>query len=613
MSPIDCKMHQDARCKSYWYLQGVEAVLSALRFDPVRLRLSWHAGNPPDVERCKLCSAYREAHVLHRIDEKALYALLGEDDTNSKSLLESIRWEGKSLPCGLLDTQLLQRQVVERLSAYLTEKEMKRCSPMQLCCTALLLAVDSLMQDDHSSIQMGKLAASNQILQRYRQQLARTNGTVLLSKHRYRQLRRIALEEGLDTEQALLLGGPELPGRIYSDEVYFALSPARCQELESWRHRHAERLALAARVRSAVAHVYDLRHAAHRRGEGTLQLKVLVQPGHAQFVREASELVDEGFMISIDYGADADALVWHALVHPNHEGIHIMDARQATSQCAGSYLACPGLQDITMTVDFTEAAGAGRVAGWKTAAYAPIFHLEFAYDQWLPRPVASLLERAGGPRTVGLHAWYRHSNEDAWSSFKVLVLHRGSLGSNWTLGAPDLSWTLQAPPRFAEAPFPCWKTDMTKPAMAALISHKARSTAPEALEKSFREWLGDLRVLQEAVDQQYSWQRQSYRDLHLAQILTDLFLFFARGQVLSDQGVKDCVMPAAHVGRAWLEEVRMLATSRRLPEMHGDVMFNRVFGALAQYVHGNATNPKAEPYECIVPAMIHSFCRQAVA
>jgi hypothetical protein len=89
-------------------------------------------------------------------------------------------------------------------------------------------------------------------------------------------------------------------------------------------------------------------------------------------------------------------------VHPNHEGIHIMDARQATSQCAGSYLACPGLQawdlalpslelnepngsgrvnynclqDITMTVDFTEAAGAGRVAGWKTAAYAPIFHLE---------------------------------------------------------------------------------------------------------------------------------------------------------------------------------------------------------------------------------------------
>ena len=50
-----------------------------LRFDPVRLRLSWQAQNPPDVERCKLCSAYREAHVLHRIDESALRALLPEE------------------------------------------------------------------------------------------------------------------------------------------------------------------------------------------------------------------------------------------------------------------------------------------------------------------------------------------------------------------------------------------------------------------------------------------------------------------------------------------------------------------------------------------------------
>lgn len=24
-----------------------------------------------------------------------------------------------------------------------------------------------------------------------------------------------------------MLGGPEIPGRVYSDEVYFALSPAR--------------------------------------------------------------------------------------------------------------------------------------------------------------------------------------------------------------------------------------------------------------------------------------------------------------------------------------------------------------------------------------------------
>eukprot|EP00913_Durusdinium_trenchii_P000590 g545.t1 len=102
-------------------------------FDPVRLRLSWQASNPPDTKRCRLCSTYREAHVLHPQD--------------AKSILESIRWESKSLPCGLLDTQLLQRKVVERLSSSLSSDEIKRCLPMQLCCTALLLAVNSLMQD----------------------------------------------------------------------------------------------------------------------------------------------------------------------------------------------------------------------------------------------------------------------------------------------------------------------------------------------------------------------------------------------------------------------------------------------------------------------------------
>eukprot|EP00913_Durusdinium_trenchii_P000591 g546.t1 len=403
------------------------------------------------------------------------------------------------------------------------------------------------------------------------------------------------MQEGLDVEHALLLGGAELPGHIHTDEVYFALSPGRCQELEAWRQRHAQRLALATELRSAVAHLYDLRHADRK----TLQLKVLVQPGHSQFVREASKLVDEGFMISMDYGADADALVWHALVHPNHEGIHIMDARQALSGCAGSYLACPGLQDITMTVDFTEAAGAGSTAGWRTAAYAPIFHLEFAFDEWLDRPVASLLERAGGPRTIGLHAWYRHSNEDAWSSFKVLVLHRGTRANNWTLGARDLSWPLQAVPRLAEAPFPCWKHD----AQMQLLE----------LEESFHSWLADLQKLQEAVDLQYGRQRQSYRDLHLVQILTDFLLFFARDQVRTS-GVHGCMRPETKVGSAWLDQVRFLATARRLPEMHGEVMFNRAFNAIAAYMHGNNTGAEpAEPYECLVAAMMSSFCQQAAA
>lgn len=34
--------------------------------------------------------------------------------------------------------------------------------------------------------------------------------------------------------------------------------------------------------------------------------------------------------------------------------------------------------------------------------------------------------------------------------------------------------------------------------MAALISHQARAAGAEALEEAFRQWLGDLRALQEA-------------------------------------------------------------------------------------------------------------------
>eukprot|EP00438_Fugacium_kawagutii_P001500 Skav202546 [mRNA] locus=scaffold2011:291368:300107:- [translate_table: standard] len=88
--------------------------------------------------------------------------------------------------------------------------------------------------------------------------------------------------------------------------------------------------------------------------------------------------------------------------------------------------------------------------------------------------------------------------------------------------------------------------------------------------------------------------------------------FFARGQLLQSEieGIDDCVRPPVHLGRAWLEEARMMATLRRLPEMHGDAMFERVFGALVQYVEGNSSS-EAEPYECIVPAMMSSFCRQA--
>ena len=43
-------------------------------------------------------------------------------------------------------------------------------------------------------------------------------------------------------------------------------------------------------------------------------------------------------------------------------------------------------------------------------------------------------------------------------------------------------------------------------------------------------------------------------------------------------------------------------------------MFNRAFNAIAAYMHGNNTGAEpAEPYECLVAAMMSSFCQQAAA
>ena len=43
-----------------------------------------------------------------------------------------------------------------------------------------------------------------------------------------------------------------------------------------------------------------------------------------EFAREATKLLDRGAMITIDYGADFEALAWLQVVKPNYEGVHII-------------------------------------------------------------------------------------------------------------------------------------------------------------------------------------------------------------------------------------------------------------------------------------------------
>jgi len=634
--------------------------------DPVRLRLMWRVGRPPSPQRCADCNAYREAHVLHRVDVAALDALLsspaaGAGGVPADVTVESLIWEGQVLPCGMLGTDALVRAMTA-IAEDLRPAERGSCAPMLLCCLPFLLAVNQALQYNYDSLQPHRFLrreadGSRELLRLYRHHLLRTNSTVLLSKERYRMLRRLAVANGPEVERALLVGSAPsvLPGRVHSEEVFLALAPRRCKELHGWMQRQAERLAAAARLHNGVAWIFDGDAGASKTA---MHLKMVVRPGEATFTEQASKLLDGGFLVTLDYGADADALAWQALIRPHYEGIHVMDARRENlEECtAVSYLECPGLQDLTTSVDFTEVSEAGRrLGGWKVLAYGPIFLLELGFDDagtpdlappGDPYRLGHILERAGGLRTTGLQAWYRKPESDPWASFKVLVQHRGGYGASWTLGpAAAGEWTLPASPRLFGTPAPCWRRDITKPPLAALIASaahraltaKGRAARPAAeanvhkgsspqlalpsaahetdqaqqmvsLQEQFQVvLLQGTEPLATLVDAQHAAQQQAYADAHLALLLVDYH------RLLLQPTGKECALPTPP---SLLPEVREIAESRRLRELYGSDPFDRVFGDLTESIFGNATPPGPDshpPYVCLASKALHGRCGAAVA
>jgi len=616
----------------------------------------------PSARRCADCRSYREAHVIHRVDLPVLHALLQPSVSKvgstaaeaARSIAQSVEWEGVSLPCGLLKTPALAHAMAV-IAADLPPEERGWCSPMLVCCLPFLLAVNHALQYSDAALEPAQIEAHDEEGQTelgrlYRHHQQRTNGTVILSKERYRQLRRLAQARGPEVERAFLVGGHPslLPGRVHSEEVLLALSPARCKELKGWMRRNAERLSAAAHLRNHVAWIYDGDPSA---ANTAVHLKMVVRPGEAQFVEQTSQLLDNGFLVTLDYGADADALAWQALIRPNHEGILVMDARdELLQECTEvSYLECPGLQDITTSVDFTEVAQAGKeLGGWSVLAYGPIFLLELAFAQSLPGlapandplRLGHLVERAGGLRTTGLQAWYLKHEEDPWASFKILVQHRGTHGAQWSLGPLGTEWPLHASPRLFRSPSSCWRSDLSKPPMGALVAASAhRTLGNEALhaytdlaalnEGSVGEGVRPHEGLRRAesaterasllqhfqsvllhsqtplahiLDEQHSVQKQAYADTHLALLLVDYVQFLRPHE--------DCkVIQSDDV----LSEIRTIATTRRLHELYGDDHFNRVLSDLAESVFANPNSTLSgfgahPPYVCLAERALRSHC-----
>lgn len=626
-------------------------------FDPVRLRLSWSVARPPTVRRCAACSAYREAYVLHRIDHASLRHLLEPEGASpgDSSSVDTMIWEGKSLPCGLLAAPAFARSMAA-VAAELTLAERAWCAPMVVCCLPFLLAINQALQYTYESLhertprQRDPGSGTSALTRLYRHHMAKTNGTVPLSKDRYRELRRIASARGPEVEKALLIGSMPsvLPGRVHTDEVFLALSEGRCRELKGWMSRHAERLAVAARIRGATAWIYDGDSSAART---TMHLKLVVRPGEAEFAHQSALLIDEGFLVTLDYGADADALAWQSLIRPNYEGVHTMDARdELADECTmRGMFECPGLQDLTTSADFTEVAEAGRsLGGWEVLAYGPIFLMELAFDQTLPglappgdpTSLGHLVERAGGLRTTNLQAWYHKPESDPWASFKFLVQHRGMLGRNWSLGPLGSAWPLQPGPRLFRFPSPLWAEDLTKPPLAGLIASAAHlhlgdnawatyssgarepaqatagalilPEAPEAHGALLRQFQALLvqsdEPLAAVLDRQHAAQQQAYADAHLALILVDYW------RLVQLPGAEDVCseVPSAPALAHAVAEVRAIADSRRLPELYGEEAFSRVLRDLNVNVFARRTlpGPGSHPtYVCLASRALFGRCR----
>ena len=356
----------------------------------------------------------------------------------------------------------------------------------------------------------------------------------------------------------------------------------------------------------------------------------MLRPGEAEFARETAKLLDEGFLVTLDYGADADALLWFAAIRPHYEGIHIMDARaEFLDVCTVvSHLECPGLQDLTTSVDFTEVAMAGAECGWTQKAYGPIWLLELGSDHG---GLGHLLERAGGLRSPSLQAWYLTPEQDPWASFKILVQHRGQRGGGWSLGPLSQEWPLSPVPRLLRAPSPCWSRDITKPPLASLVttaSHQSlgekvwrmysaateyadqplQTLHPEAiledesvvdtLSQHFLAFLMQEELLP-LLEQQSEAQQRAYANAHLAALLVDYWRYLE---------------PKGSNFTAWnpvQEQVRDMAASRLLPILYGEKRFEEVFRQLENHVftfNGSVALRSAEaspPYLCLALKAFH--------
>ncbi|CAD7941603.1 unnamed protein product [Amoebophrya sp. A25] len=527
-------------------------------FDPVKLKLVWQTGNPPNPSEVRSCRSWREVYVMHRVE---------------RSLLLNSNWqrEASAIVCAYLDDPWIARLIGMKF------QHERRCYPYAVCCVPMLLALNKMLHYDHLFLERLEYRNFDFFLEEYERQVA--DSRALVTKEQYRMIRRAHLND-YQMEEDLLTGN-----KIATDQVAMLLTEERCTELTAFFARHALRFSRAAERRDAIDRTAPLSEIST-----SSFLKWVVRPGEEEFARETSLLLDRGISISIDYGADFEALAWLQIVKPNYEGIHIMDARHGNLCTNKGELQCPGMHDITTNVDFTNFAESAR--DFKVISYAPMAEMErsFGFGARQQSLFPHVIEQAGGIRSAGIWGWYSTKNTEPWASFKLLVMQKGELALNPFHGMA------QFPLLRARDEVDHCMEDTLLPSLAGALLRESKlrlnSVEPWATAHVLARLNPDL-----VYDQELDRQRAVMNEYHLSILLLDYAAHLSEGS---------CPI-------RWDEEqMREIADARLLRQVFGEAALERALRYYVQVNNMTVVKPsygaKFSPVGCMLRKGLLSYC-----
>eukprot|EP00929_Paragymnodinium_shiwhaense_P010091 TRINITY_DN11457_c0_g2_i1.p1 TRINITY_DN11457_c0_g2~~TRINITY_DN11457_c0_g2_i1.p1 ORF type:complete len:833 (+),score=194.28 TRINITY_DN11457_c0_g2_i1:226-2724(+) len=406
-------------------------------FAPVKLRFSLYGS--PNITSC---TAWQEVRLVHTIPVgqlRSVLQLMGHTEASIETMIEGLQGYTDTVFCSVANTTI-GREARERV-------------PAETSCMALTFGLSDLV----NHVDLGVPAASHNMRLRIRKDPklwgrlrqivialnAELQDSVAVPRDVYRQLRFQMRDLPEIEAQFLHLSHTYL--------VPVSINEKRCEELSWWFVAHKDRVA-------RLAQFY--------RPLGYPALHLVVRPGEKDFIELVDCLVGPsgGFKLSLDYGANFEALSHSFSIDPKNDGIFVPpiphELMQDLPECHNFWPKCAGRIDWTTFVDFTNLAAAGELLGWETRFYGPQslleqisrFNLTSPGGREYSVPGYSTIDLTWASRHV--QGWYGHEVDGAhvqrWTSFKALLMHKKStLVAASSPAAADLKPLL----------FPSWHLD----------------------------------------------------------------------------------------------------------------------------------------------------------